>query len=135
MIIFDQSPYIVKWAAKILQVDGFGPCKTIAIADKDLEAVWVYSKYDGNQCEVAVASVSPKWCTRRNLKVLFSFPFRQMECHRITGIIRKDNQRAISLVERLGAIKEGELREYCLDKTNAVIFGMLKSECRWINGI
>lgn len=135
-IVTEQNPAFSLYAAKALDVDGFGPHATIAVSDgQRIIAVVVYSKYDQYQCEVAIVTVSPTWASRRIMNILFGYPFIQLGCSRITTIIRADNLKSISLAERLGFVRETAetgLRQYCRDGTNAHIYGLLKSECRWI---
>lgn len=135
-IITHQDPALVKYAAKVLEVDGFGPCKTLAVSDgKQITCIVIYSKFDGYQCEIAIVSIKPTWATRTTIAMLLGYPFQQLGCNRINLVCRADNHKAISLAERLGFIRETKeegLRAYCPDGTHAHILGMLKSECRWI---
>lgn len=135
-IVTHQDPAFIKYAAKVLSIDGFGKCKTLAVSDgNQITCIVVYSKYDGYQCEIALVSIKPTWATRTTIAMLLGYPFQQLGCKRINLICRQDNQKAISLAERLGFTRETNeegLRSYCPDGTNVHILGMLKSECRWI---
>lgn len=135
-LIFEQNPAFSAYVARALDVNGFGPHKTISITDEEqITAVIVYSRYAGIQCEVSIASRKPTWATRGILRVLFGYPFNQLGCERINAIIRGDNQKSISIVERLGFTREtteSGLRNYCNDGMHAHIYSLLKAECKWI---
>ena len=72
------------------------------------------------------------WCNRTILKAAFSYPFEDLKVNRISLTTREDNEKAIKLANKLGFKQEGITREYYADHTNAILFGMLKHECRWI---
>ena len=138
-LVFDQNPVFSRYVAQKIGVNGFGPHSTIGVFDGErIIAIIVYSRYDGYQCEISIVADSPTWASRRTLAVLFGYPFVQLKCHRITAIIRADNEKSISLATRLGwkqETNEQGLRQYCRDGENAHVFGMLKSECKWIRGV
>jgi RimJ/RimL family protein N-acetyltransferase len=138
-IITDQNPAFIKYAARVLKVDGFGPCKTLAVSDgESITAVIVYSRFDGNQCEASIISIKPTWANKSILAMIFGYPFEQLGCNRISVICREDNEKAIALAERLGFVRETAdtgLRGYCTDGANAHVLGMLKHECRWIKHV
>jgi RimJ/RimL family protein N-acetyltransferase len=62
----------------------------------------------------------------------FAYPFLQLNCRRITGLVRADNFVAQKFDEHLGFRREGLLREACDDGTDMILYGMLKNECRFI---
>ena len=90
-----------------------------------------YSNFTAFDCCVDIASTSPYFLTRDTLRAFFSYPFLQLGLKRITGIVREDNARAMSLDLRLGFTPEGSLRNYFGDRSG-IIMGMLREECRWI---
>ena len=111
---------------------GFGQCTAIGVVHEDkLIAGVVYFCYRHPNIEMAVAAISPKWATKRTLKVLFNYPFNQLKCNRVTVLVDSDNSEVRKFDERLGFVREGTLRE-ANPTGDAEIYGMLKSECRWI---
>ena len=110
----------------------FGNCTGVGIVqDNTLLAGVVYYAYRHPNIEMSIASVSPKWCTRSVLRHLFNYPFNQLGCERITVFVDADNQAVQKFDERLGFVREGVLRK-AHPRGDAIIYGMLKSECRWI---
>lgn len=79
-----------------------------------------------------IYTTDKRWCNRRLLKFLFSMAFNYLKCRRISLSVSQENQNCINLVKKLGFKQEGLLRNYRDDGTDGCIFGMLKSECKWI---
>lgn len=73
------------------------------------------------------------WLTRGVLREVFAFPFERLGCRRITGIIRRKNRTARKTAERIGFKLEGVAREGFEDGTDAMIYGMTRSDCRWLS--
>jgi RimJ/RimL family protein N-acetyltransferase len=86
---------------------------------------------DGGDVWIAVAGGGP-WLTRANLREWFSYPFLQLGCNRVTSLVAKSNRKSRELVERLGGVREGRIRGARGPGKASIIYGMLKSECKWI---
>ena len=74
----------------------------------------------------------PGCLTRGILKQLFGICFNEFNLVRLTCHIRKSNKPARKFVERLGFRLEGVKRRGFDGKRDAVIYGQLRSECRWL---
>lgn len=110
----------------------FGPCVSIGIGDADrLLAAVLYTDYTGHSIQLSIAAESVRWCSRRTVKEIFSYPFNDLACLRVTALVASDNTRSISLVERTGWKKEGLLRKGFGD-VDMIVYGMLREECRWL---
>lgn len=130
---FEQNPAYPQWAADLLDINRgyFGHCSTIALLDeKEIRTVLVYSSFNGINCEVTVASTGKWWLRKDVLKVLMKYPFDQLGCQRITLLVKENNKTVLRLVEHMGFVREGCLRQYHDDGINCIILGMLKSERR-----
>jgi len=92
----------------------------------------VFDLYTGRDIVMSAAFDSPAWCTRKILKRLFSYPFVQLGCRRMTTITTVDNEAALSLDRRLGFVEEGRLRKAFPGDTDAIVLGMLREECKWL---
>ena len=82
---------------------------------------------------LTIYSIDKHWCTRRVLRLIFAMAFLQMDCKRVTILVRKGNRQSLDLVHRLGFKDEGVLRRYWENGDDCHILGMLRSECPWIN--
>ena len=84
-------------------------------------------------CQMHVASrPGSKWATREFLYHAFNYPFNQIGCKRITGIVKESSPKIIQFDEKLGFVREGIVRQ-AMDGENLILMGMLKSECRWLD--
>ena len=129
---------VSKWVAAQIPhcVNGFGPCVTIGFSHDDvLIAGVVYHEYRPayKSIEMSIAAVSPKWATKGNLRAIFAYPFLDLKANRVTAITPRKNKRARHLIEGVGFKLEGVARKG-FGSEDAVIYGMLRDECRWING-
>lgn len=134
--VFDHR--VSEWVGEKIGLENFGPHEAIGIEDGGkLICGVVYSnfiQYQGKpiSAEVSIAAVNRKWCTRKNLKVLFSYPFLQLGVERLQATIALDNTEARDFNERLGFTVEGIGRKAYFDGRDCVVSSMLKHECRWI---
>lgn len=144
MITIIADPAVAHWVAakmpaeEVLTGESFGACIAIgvAIGNRPVAGV-VYSDYrhlpHGSDCRVTIcAEPGSKWARKDVLKALFKYPFEQAQCGRITAVISEKNKHSIKFCEKLGFRKEGVLRRGYNGKTNALIFGLLKSECKYL---
>jgi RimJ/RimL family protein N-acetyltransferase len=139
---------IVGWDAAVAEwvraripdpVDDWGPCAALGITDDDgreLIAGIVFNNYRWPTVESSIASTTPHWCSRRNLAAIFAYPFWQLEVRRVGALTAAQNTGVRRFLLRLGYRQEGVARQAVrLDGGavgDAVIFGMLRSECRWL---
>jgi hypothetical protein len=94
---------------------------------------WYRVMPHGHDMRVIIAADSPEWCLPGVLRELFRYPFEIAGCIRLTAIIRDGNTRSLRLCQGLGFKREGVLRRAYDGKTNAIVLGMLKHECKWLN--
>lgn len=129
-------PYAAKWASERIKGVGEFPEDTGTIGlmrDGKLVAVVVYTEYTGSGVMMNIASDgSKRWMTKEFLRVCFEWPFNVLKCRRVTGLVRADQPEVQKFDEHLGFKKEGVIREGEEDGTDLILYGMLKSECRWI---
>jgi hypothetical protein len=91
----------------------------------------VYHNYIGHDCQVSIAVERVSFWPWR---ALFDYPFGQLGCARITAVVGKRNKRSRRLVMALGFKLEGVHRKGLDGSEDAMSYGMLKEECRWIKG-
>ena len=87
----------------------------------------------GGDVRAIIYAEHPSWCLPGVLKLLFSYPFEVLNCNRITVIIKDGNTRSIKMCKGLGFRKEGVIRQGYNGKTNAIVMGILKNECKLLN--
>ena len=133
-VIYGRDFVISKWVGHRIDEDDFGPCTAIGLEeDGNLIAGVVYNLYNGPSICMHVAAVPGKrWMTRDFLYRAFAYPFIQLGCRRVTGLVRVDNIEARRFDEHLGFVQEGVIRRGASDGTDMILYGMLKEECRWL---
>ena len=132
--VYNEDQYVIPWVGKRINEDDFGPATGIGLTDNGvLVAGVVFNMYNGPSiCIHVAAEPGKRWLNRDFLFRTFAYPFIQLKCNRITGLVRVDNLAAQKFDEHLGFKKEGLLRKGASDGTDMILYGMLKEECRWL---
>lgn len=134
-VIYGQDARVCTWVALRVDEESFGPgAVSIGLEEHgELIAGVVFNMYTGPSISMHVAAIpGRRWMTREFLWRCFAYPFIQLNCNRITGLVRVDNTSAQRFDEHLGFKKEGLIRRACTDGTDMILYGMLKDECRWL---
>lgn len=145
-IVADQpnNPMIAQWVIDHMPEEGFssihelGPHVAFGVM-RDGRALCglVYNWYRempyGADMRAILYSDHPSWCLPGVLRELFRYPFDVARCQRLTAIVRDGNEAALKLNLGLGFRKEGILRRGYDGRTNAIVLGMLRHECKWLH--
>lgn len=107
---------------------------TLGIYDKNcLIAGVIYHDIRASQdCWITIYSTNKRWCSRRSLRLIFGFAFNQLKCRRINALVDTDNRSSIRLLKGVGFRKEGLLRQFRENEKDCYIFGLLKSDCKYL---
>jgi len=77
----------------------FGRVKTIGVLDEDglLIAGIVYGNWqpEAGVIEIAAASISPRWLTRRTIELMYGYAFDQCGCQLVVQRTPADNERLL----------------------------------------
>ena len=133
-IVTNIDDYVKAWVAKRIGINGFGTSTAIGVQQNgQLIAGAVFHDYrpKNGQIEASIASDSPRWATRSVLYSLFAYPFIQCDANRLLVTCDESNDKAMKMNKQLGFTPEGILRQMYYPN-DAIIFGMLKDECKWI---
>ena len=133
-LIYDRPDEVCEWVrSRIPWVDGFGGAAGIGIEmDGVLAAGAVYANFRGSNIEASIAADRPGWCNRTILRALFSYPFIQLGCSRITCLIPAGNEPSLKLCRGLGFLVEGFHPALFPGEVAGWSYGMLRGRCRWI---
>lgn len=134
-IVWDQPERIMRFVAERTGEESYGQDYTALGLEKDGELVAgvLFTNYTRAAILMHVASDGSRhWMTPAFLAASFRYPFIQLGCRRVTGLVRLDNEVAMHFDEHLGFKREGVLREGATDGCDLVLYGMLKSECRFL---
>jgi len=135
--VYGLDQAVCAWvAARVPYLTGFGPSVAVGVARGSVIVagiVWhAYSPTQpGGNIEVTMAADSAMWLRPRILTELLNYPFKQLGCHRITAVVARKNKRSRRFVEHFGFKLEGVVRQG-FGQEDAMIYGMLRSECRWL---
>lgn len=133
-LIFGQDEAVATWvAAQIPHMPtSFREMAAIGVADDGmLLGAVVYHEFRGNDIQMSCAAISGRWLTRRFLNAMFSYPFIQLKCDRVTSFIPSKNEHTRRFCEGFGFKQEGIMRRGFLND-DCVMYGLLKEECKWI---
>ena len=134
MICIQQKPEYFEFVNRILNVR-FEPAQAVCIAslspDGEIYGVVVFSRFTPHNCEMSVASASPKFLTRKFLNVIFHYAFITAGKTRVTAVSEEDNHRILDINRRIGFVDEGRLKCWYGEK-DGLILRMLRSECKWL---
>ena len=67
------------------------------------------------------------WLNKQLLRHIFTYVFTMLNCKRCTARIESKNKKSINLVERLGFVREGELRGI-----DTYLYSLLREDCKWV---
>lgn len=107
--------------------------RTIAVVEdgKILGAV-VADRFTKSGCELSIASDEPRFLTKGFIKFIFNYVFNTCGIIRITTLVKEHNKRSLKLMDGIGFVKEAVLKKGYGDQ-DAVLFRMLKDECKWLD--
>lgn len=136
-IVWGEPERVARWVEKrVIETGKFEGYSAIGLEnDGELVAGVVYDYHTGPSVNASIASDgSRRWLNPAYLAAIFCYPFRQLGCNRITVFVRTDNHDSQRFVTHLGFKQEGRLRAACADGSDVIVYGILKDECRFIEG-
>ncbi len=102
------------------------------IKDGEIIAGVIYNHYVNPNIMMHVAAIpGRRWLNREFLFACFDYPFNQLNCNRITGLVPKKNKDARRFDTHLGFEYEGNMRKALADD-DMLVYGMLKEKCKWL---
>jgi RimJ/RimL family protein N-acetyltransferase len=136
-LIIGQDQVVAQWVAE--RVPGmrsgheFGKCIAVGVQQgAKLVGGIVFSNFVGFDVTLSAAATTPRWGSKNLARKIFNIPFEQWGCKRCSAMVSRKNKPARKFIERLGFKQEG-VRPFAYDgKADAVIYGMVKEDCKWI---
>jgi RimJ/RimL family protein N-acetyltransferase len=135
-IIWDQPERVMQFVAARTGEDRYRDYTAIGLErDGELVAGVVYERHTGPNVMTHIASDGSRtWITPAYLGAIFRYPFVQLGCTRVTSVVRSDNADSRRFVNHLGFAQEGVMRCADVDGCDLILYGMLKNECRFLEG-
>ena len=113
--------------------DRFNPPYTaFGIVDPDGQMSGAVIFSAASEADVEMSIVAPKRLSRGVMRVIARYAFDTAGFNRITVRTRASSLRVRGCIEKAGFRQEGVLRSYYRDGDDAIIYGLLVSECRWL---
>jgi len=91
-----------------------------------------FSPCIGGGADIRMWAAGSNWISRRVIGVMLGYPFRRLGCHRITAVTAKKNKPCRKMLEDLGFRLEGTARHGFGIGKDAMIYGLLRSDQRWV---
>lgn len=107
-------------------------CGTARRDDGTIRAILACEFKNPFDVHFSAAISDPSAITRRLLGAIFTALFARAV--RVTALVSPDNERAIKTTRRLGFVYEGFMRKGVEGRRDALLFGMLREDCRWLPG-
>lgn len=125
---------VATWVAAHLGIPIAPPYVALGVIDASGTLIGgaVFHGHCGASIDVTI--YGPGALTRGALRATCQYVFGQLRCERLGAFCRRTNVPTRKLVERLGFRLEGVARSYWEEGRagDAMIYGMLKAECRWL---
>ena len=96
----------------------------------DARGVILYKNYSSGDIEMVCAGESG-WVTPEVLRFSLSYPFKALDCNRITCLAHRKNKAMRDYLVRMGFKLEGVKRK-ALNGADLMIYGLLKGESKWL---
>jgi hypothetical protein len=90
----------------------------------------VYDAFTARDCNLHICVSDRRCVTRRVVRAVFDYPFRQLHLDRVSAQVWSDNAPSLEFVQRLGFVLEGAKR---LPDKFQLQFGLQRHECHWLN--
>ena len=128
------GPGVVEWMRARSSEIGDSPAQGIGWVENDeLIAGVAYTDFNGpNVCMHVVANPGKRWLRREYLFACFDYPFNQLNCRRVTGLVGEGNMQARKFDEHLGFTRETTLRG-AHPTGDLIVYVMWKDRCKWIS--
>ncbi len=101
------------------------------VHENELVAGIIYHEFRGVDVRCSIAAIKPTWASRKTLAQILGYGFDILGVRRITAITEKQNKKSQHMLRRLGFKYEGNCRKAMADGKDAILYGMLKEECKW----
>lgn len=133
-VVTEPVEYLADWAAQRIPgcTEFTNPAAVGICRDDQLTAVAVFSVLEmwdgGGHAEISFAADSPRWATKQAVNFILGVGFHTLGCSRLTARIEKRLRRSRKLVEGLGFVREGALRQATPEGRTVILYGLLRKE-------
>lgn len=130
MIVVGEA--VGRWVTEKAQGTWTPLCRAIGwMRNGELVAGIMYDSFTGASIAMHSRVDNPHKVSREWLWAIFDYPFNQLGCKRVTGLVSSANVRAQETNEHLGWKRETVLKDYFLDG-DGIVYVMRAEDCRWL---
>jgi len=136
-IITGQNERLGPWFYSLQEMGEWseGAGQLIGLEDDsgELVSVVLYSDYNSVNINMHISAIPGKrWLIREYLWYCFHYPFVELNCKRITGVVPASNLPARKFDENLGFTLEATLKDAHPDG-DLLLYVMRREDCRWLH--
>lgn len=135
-IIYGEDRKLIEWAETTMGDITFrDDAYAIGVERSgEIAGVVVFDTFGPSDCLIHVVSNGKKrWFSRELAVCTMAYPFMQLKFKRITAMISVENTASLRFLEGFGGfVQEGVMRQAGTKGEDLAIFGMLRSDCRWL---
>lgn len=135
---------LLRWAAAqvpwLATPESFGPCVGWGVLGSDdakapLVGAIVLNNYRPGIGDIELNVIAQKegWANREIFRVVSDYVFNQLKCGRISLTLPRGAKKTRDHAVRVGFKMEGVRRKGFYNGADAIIYGMLRSECQFLN--
>jgi RimJ/RimL family protein N-acetyltransferase len=107
-------------------------CTAIGLVkDNKIVAGVVYEGFNGASVKTHIAVDGKTYLTKEFIRIIFQYPFLQLKCKKLIGVVDSTNERALSLNRKLGFVAEGVLRGATVNG-DLILMTMTKDQCKYL---
>lgn len=128
------APALCEWVMRRCGTESkFDNANAIGLVrDGRLVVAVVYNNFHWPDiCMHVAAEPGALWAWPFFVRHAFAYPFLQLNCRRVTGLVARKNTDSQRLCQRMGFELEGVMKE-ALPHDDLLIYGLLRSKCRYI---
>jgi len=132
VIVLENTPEVIAFIEQRLRIKIAEPSQAFGYVTNDHKPIAgiVVNDFTGANCELTIVAEKGRM-TIEVLRHIANHVFNKLGCRRTTIRTRKSNKIALRAAQRFGFVYEHVSKHFYPDD-DAVVFRMLRSECRWL---
>jgi hypothetical protein len=132
----DRAILVAYMASKLGQepneLVGHMPFEIVAIQrNEKTKGAVLYYNYRFCTIEMAWAG-EPGWLTPGVVREMFAYPFKQLGCRTVIGLIDRNNRKSREMALGLGCKEVGVIEEAFGERRDAILYSMHRESCPWM---
>ena len=134
-VCYDHPDQLIAWAATTSGRKYRSDAQAIGLTDGDIiRAAVVFDTFSPWDVQVHVVAndSGPSWITTEFMRHCAAYPFITCKYDRVTATISRNNRPALALARYMGFKREGIARRSGPDRSDFVLLGLLRDECRFL---